>query len=190
MADFDEFIRGLSMSEQQFSEEEITKLEEEMKNKVLEHFSDQKDILDYLEFTLNNFSYRYLESESTGKLKVNWIINEGSSSGKLEVVALEGQLAESLKTKNKETRKGIIELAKNSKKSDNPKVKYRLGISWDDLEEGDINFLAYAAVNWGFPNYRDDEGLFNYKQKKFHYDDPYSMRNHFPRELEEVCEIL
>ncbi len=178
------------MSDHDFSQEEKAKLEEDMKNKVLAHFSGQKGILDYLEFTLANFSYRYLESDSTGKLKVSWLVDESSSKGRLEVEAYEGQLAQSLKTQNATTRKGIIEMAKTSKKADNPKVKYTLGVSWSDLHDDDIELKAYAEVNWDFPQFGEDEGKCNRLERTFNYSDPFEMRNNFPRELEEVCEVF
>ncbi len=178
------------MNDHPFTKEEITKLEEEMKSKVLQHFSGQKDILDYLEFTLNNFSYRYLESETTGNLKVDWHLENSSGRGRLEVVALEPQLSQSLKTKNVQTRKGIIEMAKTSKKSDGAKVRYILGVSWDSLEEDDIEILAYAEVNWDFPEYSKSKDKHNRLEKRFNYSDPFEMRNNFPRELEDICEVF
>ena len=177
------------MVDHNFTKEEISKLEEEMKTKVLQHFSGQKDILDYIEFTLNNFSYRYLESETTGALKVQWHLEEGGG-GRLEVVAFEPQLSQSLKTKNSETRKGIIEMAKTSKKSDGAKVRYTLGVSWDSLSEDDVVIKAYAEVNWGFPEYPDKKENLNRLEKEFNYGDPFEMRNNFPRELEDICDVF
>ncbi len=183
--------RGVNtMSDHDFSQEEKAKLEEDMKNKVLAHFCGQKDILDYLEFTLGNFSYRYLESPTTGELPVSWNVLEGSTAGSLEVVAYESNLAQSLKTKNEKTRKGIIEMAKTSKKADNPKVKYTLGVSWKDLRDDDVDILAYAQVSWDTPEHHEETEKRNRMEKRFHYSDAFDMRNNFPRELEDICDIF
>lgn len=172
------------------SPEEKAQLEEDMKNKVLAHFSGGKDVLDYLEFTLSNFSYRYLETPSTGKLSVRWLKNEGGSGGSLSVAAFESELSQSLKTKNDQTRKGIIEMAKTSKKADNPKVAYTLSVSWDDLDNEDITLCASAVVNWDFPEFKTTTDKMNCIEKTFHYSDSYEMRNNFPRELEDVCDVF
>lgn len=172
------------------SAEEKAKLEEDMKNKVLAHFSGGKDVLDYLEFTLSNFSYRYLETPSTGKLSVIWNKQEGSRGGSLSVAAFESELSQSLKTKNDKTRKGIIEMAKTSKKADNPKVAYGLSVSWDDLDDTDITLRALAEVNWDFPEFKQTSDKINRLEKTFHYSDSFEMRNNFPRELEDVCDVF
>lgn len=178
------------MKDNEFSEEEKQKLEEDMKNKVLAQFSGVKDILDYIEFTLSNFSYRYLESESTGKISVNWQGQDSGAGGSLSVAAFESELAQSLKTKNVKTRKGIIDMAKISKKADRPMVAYKLCVSWDDLGQNDVTLLAYAEVNWDFPEFKEATDKKNHLEKTFHYSDSFEMRNNFPRELEDVCDVF
>lgn len=181
------------MNHDNLTDEEKLRLEQEMKANVLSHMSDEKEILEYLDFTLKNFSYRYLESETTGELSVKWSMEEDQTSGKLEVIAYEEKLAQSLKTQNDQTRKGIIEMAKSFKKTDAPKVKYILGISFSDLSHDDLKLKAYAEVNWAFPNYEEHEDYMKKRNRKellFEYKDSFEMRNNFPRELEEVCTIL
>jgi len=178
------------MKDNDFSEEEKVKLEVDMKNKVLAQFSGQKGILDYLEFTLLNFSYRYFESPSTGELSVNCEGQDSGQKGSFFVAAFESNLAQSLKTKNTKTRKGIIVMAKTSKKVDKPKVAYKLSISWDDLNDDDITLHACAEVNWDFPKFRQTKDKRNLLEKTFHYGDHLEMRNNFPRELEDICDVF
>jgi hypothetical protein len=173
-----------------FDHQEKIRLEKEMKEKALEQLSGSRDIVEYLDFTLKNFAYRYLESESTGELNPEWHFDDKSDSGCIEVIAFEDNLAQALKTKNALTRKGIISMASQFKKSDKPKVKYSLGIKWENLKSSPFKLVTYADVNWNHPEHSFESDLKHTMEKTFSYQDAFDMRNNFPKDLEEVCDIL
>jgi hypothetical protein len=81
-------------------------------------------------------------------------------------------------------------MASQFKKSDKPKVKYSLGIKWENLKSSPFKLVTYADVNWNHPEHRFESGLKHTIEKTFSYQDAFDMRNNFPKDLEEVCDIL
>jgi hypothetical protein len=167
------------------SVEDKEKLQLEMREKVLLAMAGAAGVIEHIEYTLNNFSYRYLESDSTGELTCSLKADDTYS-----VVGTEGNLGEALKTKNTVTRKGLIDLAKSFSKKDQPCVRYEIGVKVINIDSrGGGDFLAFAEVNWDFPDF-NTEGRVNRNEKKLSYEDAIDLRNNFARELDDLCEVF
>lgn len=167
------------------SVEDKERLEQELKARVLSNMNGLQEIGGFFETTLSNFSYRYIESDSTGEGKPSW------SDDKTLVIELkEHTLAHALKTENKTTRSGLIELAKSFHKKDNPCVRYQLGVKVSNVNnQGGGDFQIFAEVHWDFPQFENDEKR-NFKTVSLSYEDALDLRNNFARHLEDVCVIF
>lgn len=165
--------------------EDKERLERELKQRVLQNMNGREELSEFFQTTLTNFAYRYIESDSTGVSKASW------SDDKTLVVELkEHTLANALKTDNRNTRAGLIELAQSFHKRDNPCVRYQLGVVLSDVNnQGGGDFMAFAEVHWDFPNFTDDSKR-NYQSIKLEYGDALDLRNNFARHLEEVCGVF
>ena len=165
--------------------EDKERLEREMKEKVLGSLKSRDEIGQLISFTLKNFSYRYLETDSTG---------EGVPSeteDEIFIKLTEPQLSQALKTQNKETRKGLIDLAKSFSKKERPAACYFLGVKILSLNsEGGGDFELYGTVNWNFPDFSEDPEKQNRISKCVSYDNGFDLRNDLARVLEEVCEVF
>lgn len=165
--------------------EDKERLERELKERVMGNLQSRDEIGNLIRFTLKNFSYRYIESDTTG-------LGEPIESGDSIFIELqESTLAQALKTQNKETRQGLIELAKSFSKKDNPAVCYRLGVNLNHLNsQGGGEFKIFAEVNWDFPNFDPQSSKKNLSQQTTNYENGFELRNDLARVLEEVCDIF
>lgn len=165
--------------------EDKERLEKELKEKVLKNMNGLEELGDFFETQLGNFSYRYIESDSTGPAKPTW------ADDKTIVVELkEHTLANALKTDNPKTRAGLIELAKSFHKKDNPCVRYQLGVRIQDVNnQGGGSFEVFAIANWDFPSF-EDAAKSNEARLKLSFEDALELRNNFARHLEEVCTVF
>lgn len=172
------------ISEATLSIEDKERLEKEMKEKVLGNLQSPEEIGNLISFNLRNFSYRYLESDTTGKGEPE------KRENTLLIELKEPTLAQALKTSNQQTRKGLIDLAKSFSKKDNPCVCYRMGVILENLNHrGGGDFKVFAEVNWDFPHFGSNEKS-NRLEKKVSYGDGFELRNDLARILEEVCEVF
>lgn len=165
--------------------EDKERLERELKERVMGNLQSREEIGNLIRFTLRNFSYRYLESETTG---------EGEPierDNTLLIELQESKLSQALKTQNSQTRKGLIDLAKSFSKKDNPSVCYRIGVDFAHLNnQGGGDFHVFAEVNWDFPQFSFDSAKKNQIKMKISYDNGFELRNDLARVLEEVCEVF
>lgn len=167
------------------SVEDKERLEAELKQKILGSLVGQEELSEFLTFNLKNFSYRYIESETTGELSPEWVCQKT-----LLVEAKESHLATGLKTENKETRKGLIDLAKSFTKKDQPCARYQIGVEIHHTDpRGGGSLSVFAEVNWDFPTFSATDKR-NRLVKKFDYEDSLDLRNNFACYLEEVCTVL
>jgi hypothetical protein len=167
------------------SVEDKERLEKELKIRVLENMRGSEELADFFSETLKNFSYRYIESDTTGEASPEW-----KSENTLMVELDEPTLANALKTDNQTTRKGLIELAKSFSKKDRPCVRYRLGVVLKNINnQGGGSFQVFAETHWGFPDFEDSSRR-NSKKIDLNFEDALELRNNFARHLEEVCVVL
>ena len=165
--------------------EDKERLERELKERVMGNLQSREEIGNLIKFTLKNFSYRYIESDTTGDGEP--IERENSILIELK----EPTLSQALKTQNKETRKGLIELAKSFSKKDNPTVCYRIGVELTHLNnQGGGDYRVFSEVNWDFPNFDPQSSKRNILTEKVSYDNGFDLRNDLARVLEEVCEVF
>lgn len=166
--------------------EDKERLEKEMREKALNALQDQDEVVRLISFNLKNFSYRYLESETTGE---GMPLLQGENQVLIELK--EPKLSQALKTQNAETRKGLIELAKSFSKKDQPEVCFRLGVEMENTNsQGGGDYMAFAEVNWDFPIFNGDTSKKNRKTFKRRYEDGLELRNDLAKILEEVCDIF
>ncbi len=167
------------------SHEDKEKLEKEMREKVLANMKGLEAQGEFFSFTLKNFAYRYFESETSGPADV-----VSPKEKVVAVTAVEPHLATALKTPNKKTRQGLIELAKSFSKKDAPAPRYTLSVEIKSQNrEGGGEFAILSEVHWDFPHYSDDSKS-NSISKVIEYEDALDLRNNFAKHLEEVCEIF
>lgn len=165
--------------------EDKERLERELKERVLENMGGSRELAEFFCETLSNFSYRYIESETTGEVEPKWLDEKT-----VVVEVLESNLAHALKTDNQVTRKGLIDLAKSFPKKDRPEVRYLIGVELIDINrQGGGDFKIFAETNWDFPEYQSQEKR-NRCEEKIAYEDALDLRNNFARHLEEVCTVL
>jgi hypothetical protein len=167
------------------SVEDKERLEKELKEKVLSNMNGVEELAEFFETQLGNFSYRYIESESTAGATANW-----TDEKTIMIEIKEHTLAHALKTDNPTTRAGLIELAKSFHKKDNPCVRYQLGVRLHNVNaQGGGEFEAFAETHWDFPSFENNE-LRNQKSVKLSFEDALELRNNFARHLEEVCTVF
>ena len=167
------------------NEEEKKRLEQEMKEKVLQNMKGLEAQGEFFTFTLKNFAYRYFESETSGPAE---IITPKEKC--IAVTVKEPHLATALKTPNKVTRQGLIELAKSFSKKEAPSPRYLLGVEIKDHNrEGGGDFLLFSEVHWDFPKFENHEKR-QRVEKTIHYEDALDLRNNFARHLEEICDVF
>lgn len=165
--------------------EDKERLERELKERVLANMGGSAELAEFFRETLSNFSYRYIESETTGEAEPRWMDEKT-----LIAEVFESSLAQALKTDNPTTRKGLIELAKSFAKKDKPEVRYRLGVTLVNINrQGGGDFKLFAETHWGFPTYEESQKC-NLSEKIISYEDALDLRNNFARHLEEVCIVL
>lgn len=167
------------------SVEDKERLEAELKIRVLQAMNGLEELTEFFIFTLKNFSYRYIESDTTGELSPIW-----SDDKTLLIESVEEKLANGLKTDNPKTRAGIIDLAKSFSKKDRPSFRYRIGVKVKSVTaQGGGDFQIFAEVHWDFPDFENKEKR-NYLSVDINYEDALDLRNNFARSLEEVCSVL
>lgn len=167
------------------TKEDIERFEKEMRERVMENMKGLEAQTEFFSFTLKNFAYRYFESETTGPCEVI-----SPKEMVIAVTATEPHLATALKTPNKTTRQGLIDLAKSFTKKEAPAPRYTLGVRIKSHNnEGGGEFSLFSEVQWDFPQY-EDKSKANSLEKVFRYEDAMDLRNNFARHLEEVCEVF
>lgn len=165
--------------------EDKERLERELKERVLENMGGSQELAEFFRETLSNFSYRYIESDTTGEVGPRWLDEKT-----IIAEVFEPTLAHALKTDNPVTRKGLIELAKSFAKKDRPEVRYQIGVRLENINrQGGGLFNIFAETHWGFPDYQDDHKR-NREERALNYEDALDLRNNFARHLEEVCTVL
>ena len=157
------------------SHEQKDELRDKQENKAREFYKSSNSVVEMIEHTLANFGYRYFESDSFESFGV-----ELKGDDHLEYRGRETSLVEALKCGNAETKKKLIEFAKNVDIKKKPSIEYILGskvISLDSRGAGEIEL--YSEVNWDFPEFsRNSENKLT-KTKRFLFDDPLVFRNEY-----------
>lgn len=170
------------------SKDDKETLQCEVNEKAVAQLSDREGLESFIVQVLDSFSYRYLQTRDSGDVEVQKYQDE-----KLDLLfsrSLDYKMADALKCSDEEARKGILHLAKTIPKKDNPCVLYELFVDLSFLsEELDGKIEVRAIINWGFPNFKD-ENKKKIRVVEMKVDDLLALRKSLPLALEEVCEIF
>ncbi len=162
------------MNNQLYNKEELQK---EINDKVRESFKSDDSLGELVIFTLENFSYRYLETKNQKSLKPKMIADHTWI-----VESYESELTEALKASNPQTKAKLIELAKLHAKKDGAEVCNKIQIM---LFDNKVECLC--SVNWKTEN---QIVLVQEFKSSLQFEDVLELRNKLAKVLEEACEIF
>lgn len=162
------------MNNQSYNKEELQK---EIDEKVRASFQGDGTLEELVRFTLENFSYRYLETKNLKDLKPSLIAN---NSWRIE--GRESDLVEALKATNPQTKKKLIDEAKNHARKDGATVT-----NWMEIQLDGNKVKCRAGVEWK----ADASPIsINAKESSMVYEDVLELRNKLAKLLEDVCEVF
>ncbi len=147
-------------------------------------FEDPHKLYDYLFETLDNFYYRYIETEASKNLKTQELGHHLYGAR-----AFEKDMMTALKKPHPDAKAGIIEMAKTYPKAQSPSVRYTLMAKVDSLEADSGKLKIVSEINWGFPEFSDPSKLIQ-KTVDFSYDDLSEFRKKLALKLEEASELF
>lgn len=159
-------------------------LKKELDEKIHQIFRDNTAYLDYLLQTKNNFLYRYLETSLDKNIKIE-NINEKT----LIATSFENNMGEAFKVTDPIIKEGIKNLAKNTSRSENPKVRYTLKSEIIELAGDRGKIRITAQISWGFPDFENPSSL---KEKSilFEFLDPTIFRKELALKYEDACDLF
>lgn len=157
---------------------------QEWKEKVHSLFDEEKKTYEYLFETLNNFYYRYLETSTDKDLTTTEL-----APGVWGAIANESSMLQALKITNPAAKKGIIELAKSTPRTESASVRYQLSAKVHELKANQGQILFEATIDWGFPLFQDPEKKIT-KTTLFKYQNLDQYRKELALKLEEVCSFF
>ena len=143
---------------------------------------EENGVASLMIFNLENFAYRYLETSSQEGIKCQFDQNH------FWVSSIESDVVAALKWDNPELKKSLIDLCKKypGAKSKDIAIKLTLGskiISDEKVE-------CYSEINWNFPNFEKEEGMYLSKSEHVTFEDIMVLRNTHAAYLEKVASIF
>lgn len=156
-------------------------LEQEIYAKNRKALESNDAISALMSHNLENFAYRYLETDSSKDIKCQY---DGTTYW---VESFEEDIYTALKWDNPVLKPKLIEVCKQypGQKSKEIKIKLLLGTTF----KSDKEITCFAMINWNFPSFEHSEKEIC-RIKSFNFDDPIELRNKHALLLEEVCEIF
>lgn len=164
---------------------ENDKLIHEWHEKLKSSFSEASQLLQYLTTTMDNFYYRYLETETSKDLKTQLM-----GPGIYGAISFESNLVQALKSSHPEVKKQLIEFAKSTPRSLGPRIRYSLQCEVKELKAEQGQLILTSEISWDFPDFLGDESKRAIKQVHFKYNDLNEFRKKLALKLEEVCELF
>ncbi len=162
------------MNNQSYNKEELQK---EIDEKIRASFQGDGTLEELVCFTLENFSYRYLETKNLKDLKPSLI-----SNNTWRIEAVESDLVEALKATNPQTKMKLIGEAKSHAKKDGATVT-----NWMEIQLDSNKLKCRAGVEWKTDSLNVK---INNKESSLTFDDVLELRNKLAKILEEVCEVF
>jgi hypothetical protein len=146
--------------------------------------------LDHLiTFTLENFAYRYLETDCTRNIKAVF-----NGSNQYSVSSIEEDPMSALSISDPKSKKGVISLVKRFSKTKGVglRVRYQLLCDTSDIGRSGTGLIkCSASINWNLDeDFRSDPELESIKTASIEFDDPLILRNKLALLLEDVCQIF
>ena len=162
------------MSNQSYNKEELQK---EVDNKARASIQSDDGLDQLVRFTLDNFAYRYLETKNNKDLKS--ALKADQTWG---VESKESDLLEALKAQNPQTKKLLIQKAKDHAKKDGATVTLAL-----EIKIMDSLALCKASVSW---NSDSKDVIIAENQTKLAFEDLLDLRNRLAKVLEDACGVF
>lgn len=146
--------------------------------------------LDHLiSFTLENFAYRYLETDCSKNIKAVF-----NGSNQYSVSSIEQDPMSALSVSDSKAKKGVISLAKRFSKTKGVglRVRYQLLCDTSDIAgNGTGRIKCSASINWNLDvEFESAPDLESVKTASIEFDDPLVLRNKLALLLEDVCQIF
>lgn len=160
--------------------EQEEKAREELKENGLDHL---------ITFTLDNFAYRYLETNSTKNITTQF-----DGKNLYTVTSYEDDPISALKISDLNAKKGVIGLAKrfSASKGVGLRVRYQILCDISGVSSNGAGVIkCKASINWNmdedFYSAKDYESV---KTISYEFSDPLVLRNKLAVLLEEVCQLF
>ncbi len=158
---------------------------QDWQEKLRSSFGEAGQLLNYLTHTLDNFYYRYLETEESRDLKTLNLAPHLYGA-----VSFESNMVQALKISNPEIKKELIEFAKSIPKSQNPKIQYSLTCEIKELTQDHGHLILKSEISWDFPDFDKKSEKKVQKLIHFKYEDLHDFRKHLALKLEEACSLF
>ena len=156
-------------------------LEEQMKKKNLNHLNSQGALGDLLIYNLENFAYRYIETEIHRDIKCNYDKNN------YWVESIEPDILKALKWTNPEIKRELIKFSKKHPGKESKRIKVKLSLGTKVKNEKEVE--CYSVVSWNYPHFEKSDNELG-KVITFQYEDLLDLRNNHASLLEEVASIF
>lgn len=157
----------------------------EWQDKLRSSFSEAGQLLQFLTTTMDNFYYRYLETEESKNLKT-----EIFAPHTYGAMSFESNMVNALKISHAETKKSLIGFAKSIPKSEGPKIRYKLSCEIKELTQDFGHLIISSEISWDFPDFNAKTDKIVRKQVDFKYNDLGEFRKLLALKLESVCELF
>ena len=164
---------------------DINNLKKELDEKIHNLFHDNKAYLEYLLQTKSNFLYRYLETSTDKSIQIKNINNKT-----LIAESYEANMGEAFKVSDKVIKDGIMNLAKSVPRDQNPRVKYSITTILEEFLVNNGKIIIETSIDWGFPDFLNDNDHSKKKIIVFNYNDPNIFRKELALKYDEACEIF
>jgi hypothetical protein len=165
--------------------EEYKDLQQKKWSEAATLLANHDELSHFLAELIGNFSYRYLENETTPSP-----IIENNAPLSFIVHSLEADMKVALKTTSSVARDGIVDLIKKVGLKNNPKVQYTLALSAQVSGQNKIEIKITTAINWNYPNFEIIKNSIHQKSITKNYSDFIEMRNELARLIEDSCDIF
>lgn len=152
--------------------------------KISQQYSNNKDLIDYLVETMDNFYYRYLETTLNKNLHTHEL-----ASHVLGAQSTETNSMEILKIKNPNVKPHLIEAAKMLGAKGGLTVTYRLSSELKEISPEKGLIIIQSLIDWS-ANAVGTNKSFEEKKVVFEYHSLGEFRKNLALKLEEACEIF
>lgn len=165
------------------SEFDKEELEKKIHEQNLERLRQEGGLASLIIFTLENFAFRYLETDSHKDIKCQVV-----GDNVFVVRSFEEDILRALKSANQDVKQGLISLCKKYPGAESKKLKVSQSITV--TIKNDSHVVCSAEINWNYPDFSPHAEYSLVKKEDIKFDDPLYLRNRLALYLESVCEIF
>lgn len=156
----------------------------DQKIKISQQYSNNKELIDYLVETMNNFYYRYLETTQDKDLHTQELATQVLGANSTETNSME-----ILKIKNPNVKPHLIEAAKILGARGGLTVTYGLSSELKEISPEKGLIIIRSRIDWS-KNPVELSKNFEEKEVVFEYHSLGEFRKNLALKLEEACEIF